>query len=245
MNKKAISNFKIPIQKKFSKMSLDDSVLQSGQKTPDINDSPNRQEPVKQSDNGENDILIRLREILNLRYNLATMKESFIFAQSRNRIPPFLQVSVKFNPYYGCVTTKDQFDEIIRGTTSEFKTEVVKKLMDKIDEKMKERTKEFYETKNNFLAEFDIAEEETGRLRTKMNLEAEKLLNEFKTKRAEFASDLRKPSTNYKTAAKRSDEREKFNPYKKDKNDYRRKEKSSDDNPFTKEQWKLIKNIFK
>ena len=75
-------------------------------KTPEISDSPDRSEiqtnelNANTDDKSVSEILSKLRNILELRYNLATMKESFIFASTKpNKFPPFLQMAVDFKPY--------------------------------------------------------------------------------------------------------------------------------------------------
>ena len=111
--------------------------------------------------------------------------------------------------------------------------------MENIDQTMHDKTKEFYKTKNEFLAKFDLKEENTGQIRTFIHKEAEKLLNEFRTKRAEFAKNLQNPTTTPRPQSKGRREDNRFKPYEKSK------QTKKDANPFTQQQWKMLKNIFK
>ena len=242
MNKNAISSFTIP----FSKMALNEtSDIPCGQKTPEISDSPDRSEiqtnelNANTDDKSVSEILSKLRNILELRYNLATMKESFIFASTKpNKFPPFLQMAVDFKPYYGCMSIKQTFDNLVQTESEAFQASLISKLMELIDSEMQSKTKEFYETKNQFLNQYDIKEEKTGKIRTAVNTEAEKLLNEYKTERANYAKELNTP-TSYKTKHQKEDKRkDRTKPYWQDKtkSQPRRENKTKDNLPFIKDQ---------
>lgn len=235
MNKHATSNFVIP----FSKMDLNDQTLQSGQKSPAILDSPDRSEPNDESKEDLSNVLTKLRGILQLRYNIATIKESLLFSETSNRLPPFISASIECKPYYGSMAIKAKFDEVISTSLDAMKKELTTKLKETCDNQMQAQTTKFYEEKNSFLSTLDITDPTTGTVRTKLHTEAEKLLNEFKAKRAQFAKDLKAPTQ--QPAWKQSREARKPAPYNRDNSKRRAKESNFELNA---KQMKILKGLF-
>ena len=214
MNRNVASGFNTPFipTTMASNMDISDSeLLQCGQKSPNLSDSPMRStgdSPILDLNKPDGDVdieqtITEIENKLKNRIRIATMKESLLYYKGKNdQYPGFMNLDVKFNPNYGSKEANDVFVSGLADMTFDFRTQFFSKMIELCDAELNKQMKAIHDIKADALNALYIKDPKSGNARTELLTKFDQLLNKYRKERATYAAKLRNPKGN--TDQKRS-----------------------------------------
>ena len=126
MYRNQLSGFETPFLISNNEDSImEEANIQSGQKSPNFNDSPNRDSMEDDPDYLDlnevnvNDVIAEIDSKMKERIRTVTVKESLILFKTTDKKPGFIGLNLRFNPTFGSERIKNTFESELKKQEGE------------------------------------------------------------------------------------------------------------------------------